>query len=129
VDTLKQIILPDPSRAKALSKMATAQLAQVHFFKSFPSLQVKQYYDVIHALCESYAFLQGVRFRGEGAHKELMAFVSDAYRLAPADAALLDELRQLRNQIMYEGLELPTRYISNTEEKIKKLIKKLQTNL
>ena len=84
----------------------------------FPTSTLIDYYTVLHSLCEAVACLRGYKFRGEGAHKELIETVLKNYK----SKQLIQELRELRNKAHYEGRKIQIGYIKINEKEIKETI-------
>lgn len=111
-------ITPDFAKANSLRESAKITLKKIDLTrKDFPSDTIVDYYDVIHKLLEAKAYEKGIKFKGEGAHKELINYYSKNL--------FLQTLRKLRNNISYEGFQVPKEQFLNYEKKILKIIKEL----
>ena len=114
--------------------MAKITLERLNSFNKlkYPSNTLNDYYDVLHKLMESYTSLIGVKFIGDNAHKELIDFISKVF-FEDEDKIFLQNLRQFRNQIYYEGFNVSQDYlkrnVNDIEEIIHILINKLQEML
>lgn len=117
----------DKQKAKSLKIMAQITLERLNSTdkEKYPSNTLNDYYDVIHKLIEALAFLEAIKFRGEGAHKELVDYVCNKYALGEANRILLQEIRDHRNRISYEGFNIKASYIKNNKNKIEKIIDSL----
>jgi len=120
-------IKPDQTKAKSLLEMAkiTQQRLKETDKSKYPANTLIDYYDIIHGLLEALTSLEGVKIKGEGAHKELIDYVSQKYNLGELNRVFLQELKDYRNRISYEGFSINLSYINANNEKIKEIIKKL----
>ena len=114
-------------KAEALKKMAEITLQRLleTYTINYPSNTLVDYYDVIHKLLEAIAAKQGIKIKGEGAHQELIDYIAKQHRFDEQIRLLLQQMRDYRNRISYEGFMVPKNYILIYEKKIKKIIKKL----
>lgn len=121
-------ISPDKQKSEALKKMAEITLERLEETEitKYPSNTLKDYYDVIHELLEAITLSNGIKFKGDGAHKELIDYVSKVYNLGDQTRQFLQELREYRNRISYEGFMIRKNYITLNLEKIKEIIKTIQ---
>ena len=116
---------PNHERAKALRKMAESQLRRLEETpkQEYPSQTIVDYHDIMHKYCEAIASEEGINFRGERAHEELIDYVARKRTLPEASRRLLQDLRKNRNRVQYEGLAMTADFITNNESRIKNLIK------
>lgn len=91
----------------------------------YPSIVLKDYYDVIHELLEAISSLKGVKFDGEGAHEQLINYICREYKFKEASRLFLQELRTYRNRIFYEGFFVEVYYVERKKDIIEKIILKL----
>lgn len=114
----------DKQKALALKKMAETTLKRIKDtdIDKYASNALKDYYDVLHELMEAISSLEGVKFSGEGAHEKLINHISITYNLPEKDRIFLQDLRDLRNRISYEGLFIETDYVKNNAVRIESLI-------
>ena len=114
---------PDKQKANALLKMAqvTLERLQETNFEKYPSNTLIDYYDIIHKLLDSIACVKGVKFKGDGAHQQLIDYVCEKY-LSPKEKIFLQQMRDYRNRIQYEGFIVSVNYISINLEFINKII-------
>ncbi|MDO8627956.1 MAG: hypothetical protein Q7K42_05810, partial [Candidatus Diapherotrites archaeon] len=95
--------------------------------KDFSSLNVVDYYDAVKNLLLGLLLVKGFSVKGEGAHFELINFVSEHYpKILTNEIHIIDNVRKYRNRISYEGYSIDSDYLERNEEKIKKLIEKLK---
>ena len=120
-------ITPDLQKANALVAMAKVtleRLKETDRYK-YPTNTVTDYYDSIHKLLESFAYRDGVKTRGDGAHQVLIDFICQKYQLGESIRIFLQDLREYRNRISYEGFTLSEHYLREHEKKIEQIILKL----
>jgi uncharacterized coiled-coil DUF342 family protein len=125
---MRRQITPDYKKAQYLRKLAETIFLRIKSTDKdiFGTIIVKDYYEVIHALAESFSLEKGVKFSGEGAHKELLNFVAQEKALPEKKRIFLQELREYRNRINYEGLELPKYFLNMPEKNIQEFIRILK---
>ncbi len=124
---MKIPIEKDPEKAKALLKMAEVTIERLNELgiKKYSSNSLVDYYDSIHKLCESLSLLEGVKFKGEGAHFELINHICERYGVSSSNRQFLQDLRDYRNRISYEGFSISQKFIENSLQRIVLIIKKL----
>lgn len=117
----------DPQKAEALKKMAEITLQRLKEIETlkYPSNTLVDYYDTVHKLLEAITLQQGIKIKGEGAHQELIDYVAKNYFLDEQTRLFLQQMRDYRNRISYEGFMIPKNYILLNEKKIKEIIKRL----
>lgn len=121
-----RIIMPDKQKAKSLKTMAERTLERIKEteVEKYASNILRDYYEAIHELLEAITSLEGIKFSGEGAHEKLINYMAQKYGLEERERLFLQELRDYRNRIAYEGLFIEPGYIKRNEEKIKGIIEK-----
>jgi hypothetical protein len=117
----------DVQKANALLNMANITLKRLNESdkEKYPSNTLTDYYDIIHRHFEAVACKEGIKMRGEGAHLELIDYVCKKYKFGESTRMLLQELRDLRNRISYEGFIVNKNYIKNNGARIEAVINKL----
>ena len=75
---------------------------------------------------EAITLSEGIKFRGDGAHQELIDYISKKYSLGESIRQFLQQLRDYRNRISYEGFMINKNYILSNQDKIKQIIKLLE---
>ncbi|MEK6897874.1 MAG: hypothetical protein AABX28_00785 [Nanoarchaeota archaeon] len=117
----------DFGKARALLEMAEITLKRLNEFNitKYPSNSLIDYYDIIHKLCEALCFTEGVKFKGEKAHFELINYICNGYGFNLSDEQFLQDLREYRNRISYEGFSVRTDFIKNNSARITKIINTL----
>ena len=78
--------------------------------------------DIIHKLLESLASLEGTKVSGEGAHQELVDYACKKHNLGESTRIFLQEMRDFRNRISYEGFSVTSDYILLNKNKIESII-------
>jgi pentatricopeptide repeat protein len=119
---------PDHQKAKALRAMATItqQRLEKTEQEKYPSNTLTDYYDIIHKLMEARTFDAGVKIKGEGAHQQLIDYLAKEHLIDEGMRVFLQEMREQRNRIAYEGFSIPASYITQNRLRIKKIIERLQ---
>ncbi len=120
-------IKPDKEKAESLIKMAEITLNRLEKtnMSEFPSNTLADYYDTIHKLIEAYTLKNGIKIKGEGAHQELIDFVAQQNTIDEQTRIFLQEMRDYRNRISYEGFMIHKNYIELNKKKIEQIIKHL----
>src|SRR3989344_5667682 len=103
----------DKQKSKSLKKMAEITLERLKETdtKKYPTNTLTDYYDVIHKLMEALGLLNGIKTKGEGAHQELIDYIAKQYHLDEQDRQFLQQMRDYRNRISYEGFMIHKNYI------------------
>jgi uncharacterized coiled-coil DUF342 family protein len=117
-------IHPDKQKAHSLQVMAEItlqRLAETNTAK-YPSNTLIDYYDAIHKLLEALAVRNGIKTKGDGAHQELIDYAAKQYSFSEQIRQFLQQMRDYRNRISYEGFTVPTNYILLNESRIKQII-------
>jgi len=120
-------ITPDKEKAESLRKMATITLERLKktAITEYPSNTLVDYYNVIHKLLESRALINGIKAKGGGAHQELIDYSYKTKIINEETRIFLQQMRDHRNRISYEGFMIHKNYILLNKEKIEVLIKQL----
>ena len=126
-----QKIRPDLQKAKSLQRRALITLERLQHMpqEKYPSNTLLDYYDSIRQLLEALALVEGIKIKGEGAHREVIDFVCEKYSLEESTRLFLQEMRDYRNRISYEGFSINEHYITSHRTRIGKIIQKLVTLL
>jgi hypothetical protein len=66
--------------------------------------------------------LDGVKIKGEGAHFQIIDYVCDKYKLHISTKQFIQDLRDYRNRISYEGFSVKESFIESNASKIEKII-------
>jgi len=115
---------PDKAKAKALLKMAKTTLARLSETNKnkYPANTLTDYYDALHKIMDAIASSEGIKFKGEGAHQELINYICRTHKQKESTRQLLQELRDYRNRITYEGFAVTNNYIQTNSGKIDAII-------
>ena len=124
-------INPDKQKSESLKKTAKITLERLNNtdMEKYPSNTLLDYYDIIHKLMEAIAIKNGIKIKGEGAHQELIEYISKEYKINEQKRQFLQQMREYRNRISYESLTIHKNYISLNKEKILDIIKNLFVHL
>ncbi len=117
----------DKQKARSLKQMAeiTLQRLKETKIKKYPSNSLVDYYDILRKLMEALCDTDGVKFRGEGAHSKIIDYVCQKYKFGEAKRVFLQQLRDYRNRISYEGFNIAADYITDNQDKIELIITSL----
>ena len=118
---MKITIKPDKAKAKSLREMSTITLKRLEEtdMEKYPSNTLKDYYDIIKELMESLLYLEGIKMKGEGAHYETIEYICKEYKFSEASRTLLQDMREYRNRIAYEGFLVESNYLKRNEDLFK----------
>jgi uncharacterized coiled-coil DUF342 family protein len=120
-------ITPDREKANSLLAMAKTTLQRLKETdkNKYPANTLTDYYDSLHKIMDAIASIEGIKFRGEGAHQELIDYICKKHKQNESVRIFLQELRDYRNRIAYEGFAITKEYIKTNSEKIEKIISTL----
>ncbi|MFH1590292.1 MAG: hypothetical protein ABIC95_00025 [archaeon] len=93
--------------------------------EKYPSNTLTDYYDITHKLLEAVSLNRGIKTSGEGAHKELIDWVTKESGLGEGVRQSLQKLREYRNRIAYEGFMVKSDYIIRNKKKMREIISSL----
>jgi len=124
---MKTKIMPDRAKANSLLTMAKTTLERLKETdkNKYPANTLTDYYDALHKIMEAITSAEGTKFRGEGAHQELIDYICRNYKKNESIRIFLQELRDYRNRIAYEGFAVTIEYIKTNSEKIERIISEL----
>jgi len=110
-------------RAKALRDMASERLKDIKNEEK-PYKIVEQYYEVIKELITAIMYSEGFKTLS---HIALIEYLKENHSkpFNGEEFITLDEIRRLRNDILYYGKKVDDIYLKNKEEKLKAIINKL----
>ena len=122
---------PDKNKASALIIMAESTLERLKSTDKlkYPANTLNDYYDIIHKLMEAAASINGMKIKGDGAHKELIDFISASMALSEGKRVFLQQLREYRNRIYYEGFAIRDIFINANEALILEIINTIKEHL
>ena len=95
----------------------------------YPSNTLLDYYDVIHKLIEALTLKEGIKIKGEGAHQELIDYIAKQQCIDEQTRQFLQQMRDYRNRIAYEGFMVHRNYINLNKERIQKIINLISCQL
>jgi hypothetical protein len=122
---------PDKQKAGSLRKMAEITIERLGKtnMEEYPSNTLLDYYDAIHNLMEAITAMEGTKIKGEGAHQELIDYLAKRGVLNEQTRQFLQNMRDYRNRISYEGFMVQNNYIRLNKGLIEKIIKSLSEQL
>lgn len=118
-------VKPNKEKAKSLLKMAEKRLEFVEENKSKNKSEfiVENYYEVIKELITSLLSLKGYKSYN---HLCLIFFLRKFYpQFQEEELELIDQMRRIRNDIMYRGEPIATDYLKRRKREIIEIIEKL----
>jgi hypothetical protein len=120
-------VKPDRQKSESLKKMAEITLERLNKtdIGKYPSNTLSDYYDAIHKLMEALTIKVGIKARGEGAHQELIEYLFKQSIINEQTRQFLQQMREYRNRISYEGFMVHKNYIYLNKEKIQGIINNL----
>ena len=115
-------VTPNKVRATALVKMAQDRLGDIRKETKTYKI-VEQYYEVIKELITAIMYADGFKTLS---HKSLIYYLQQNYKeLTKEEILLTDELRKLRNNIVYYGQTIESSFLINKETSVIQIINKL----
>ncbi len=120
-------VKPDKQKSESLKKMAEITLERLDNtdMEKYPSNTLLDYYDVVHKLIEALTLIEGIKVKGEGAHQELIDYVAKQKKIDEHMRQFLQQMRDYRNRISYEGFMINKNYIGLNKEIITRIINRL----
>lgn len=111
---------PDKQKANSLRNMAKITFERLNKtnMEEYPSNTLMDYYDILHKLMEAFTVEKGIKIKGDGAHIELINYISKMFKLSENDRQFLQQIRDYRNRIFYEGFVVNKSYISSNRKRI-----------
>ena len=123
-------ITKNPDKGKALSLLNMAETTFERLkdtdIEKYPSNTLIDYYNIIHNLMESLCTIKGIKFSGEGSHYELIKHICKEYNL---DERFIQQLRDYRNRISYEGFHIRKSYITQNRNRLDNIIQSLKIKI
>jgi len=119
-------IRPDNEKAKALLKMTELheRRAQLTPLPDMATLLVEEYYEIVKELITAIMSCDGWKTTS---HELLVGYLAKSYpEFSSAEVALIDQLRQMRNDIDYRGVMINPEYIDRNKAAILDVITKLK---
>ncbi|MBS3136982.1 hypothetical protein J4232_00990 [Candidatus Woesearchaeota archaeon] len=120
-------VKPDRQKSESLKKMAEITLERLDNtdMEKYPSNTLLDYYDVVHKLIEAITVSDGIKIKGEGAHQELIDYVAKQKKIDEHMRQFLQQMRDYRNRISYDGFIVHKNYVSLNKVTIRRIIKHL----
>ena len=93
---MKIKITPDTAKSKSLLNMAkiTLQRLKETDKNKYPANTLTDYYDALHKIMDAIASTEGIKFKGEGAHQELIDYICQKYKQNESVRIFLQEDRK-----------------------------------
>lgn len=110
-------------RAKALKDMAEERFSDIKKEEKIYKI-IEEEYEIIKELLTAIMYSDGFKTLS---HKALISYLENNYNkyFDKEEFILIDELRKLRNDILYYGQKIDKSFLINKEAQIKVIIKKL----
>jgi len=120
-------IMPDKQKAISLKESAKITLERLKetSLEKYPTNTLTDYYDILRKLMEALTSIEGIKIKGEGAHQKIIDYVCEKYNLGEATRQFIQQLRDHRNRISYEGFLIKESYITQNHGKIENIIAQL----
>lgn len=119
-------IQPDKERARSLIKLARLRYEKIKTFneEKESALIAEGYYEVAKELMTAILFTDGCKTLS---HKDLLEYLETKFKneFSKLDVELLNQLRILRNKIVYYGEHIEPSYIKRNKKHIFDIILKL----
>ena len=118
---------PDQQKCESLKRMAEITLERLGNtdMGKYPSNTLLDYYDTAHKLMEALILKEGIKIKGEGAHQELIDYAAKQRKIDEQMRQFLQQMRDYRNRISYEGFMIHKNYIDLNKGLIRRIIKRL----
>ena len=128
---MKTKISVDKQKSKSLQAIAKVTLERLKETKKekYPANTLTDYYDILKKLMEALNYLDGIKFRGEGAHIETINYICKRFNLGETIRIFLQQMRDYRNRISYEGFNVNVNYIKINYKRIEEIIETLNDHI
>jgi len=115
-------ITKSPIRAKSLIEMARERFSDID--KNLKTYKIiEEYYEIIKELITAIMYSNGFKTLS---HKMLIVYLERTSKdFDKSEIILIDELRRLRNDIVYYGQKIEKEFLINNKKEITFIIKKL----
>ncbi|MBI4146833.1 hypothetical protein HY489_05855 [Candidatus Woesearchaeota archaeon] len=117
---------PDTEKARALLKMIALreQRAQITPLPQFATLLAEELYEIVKELITGIMSVDGWK---TASHELLIGYLAKFYpEFSTAEVMLLDQLREMRNDIAYRGVMINPEYLERNQQNISNAIQKLK---
>jgi len=116
-------ITKNTNRAESLKEMAEERLEDISDEKKNYKI-VEEYYEIIKELITAIMYSDGFKTLS---HKSLISYLEKNYKeFNKGEIILIDELRKLRNNIVYYGQKINQDFLINNKDEINEIIGKLR---
>ncbi len=119
-------IKPDKEMARSLLKMMGTRLSAVESLDEgrFASIIVEGYYEIVK---EGITALMAIGGYKTLSHEVLIGYLKEFYKqFSWQEIIFIDDLRRIRNKIVYKGFFVRKEYLERNEKQVKEIIKKLR---
>ena len=119
-------ITPDKEKAKNIVKMVSLIEERIKSQDKIKmaALIISDYYEIIKELITAVLLIDGYK---TFSHKDLIDYIKEKYPEFNAhETSTLDNLRVLRNRVVYEGFFIEPSYLNRNENFFKEIIIKLK---
>jgi len=115
-------ITKSPIRAKSLIEMARERFSDID--KNLKTYKIiEEYYEIIKELITAIMYSNGFKTLS---HKMLIVYLERTSKdFDKSEIILIDELRRLRNDIVYYGQKIEKEFLINNKKEVTFIIKKL----
>lgn len=120
-------ITSDKERVKSIVGMVDLIEKRINATKGkeFSTLLLGDYYEIVKELTTAVLNLDGYKTLS---HKALFDYLKNNYdNFTLSELELMEELRKLRNKVVYEGFFIKPAYLERNETVIKNIISKLKS--
>jgi hypothetical protein len=114
----------DRNKAKSLTEMAKITLERLRETDKlkYPSNTLTDYYDIVRELMEALNALEGIKIKGDVAHLKMILGICEKYNFGEGTKQFIQDLRDYRNRISYEGFNVKEEFIKSNAPRIEKII-------
>ena len=105
-------VFPDKEKARSIYNMALDRensISNLNYIK-LTTIVTENYYEIIKELVTSFFLLNGIKFIGEDAHKEMIDNLKKYLNFNEETILFLQDLRIKRNKSMYGGKQINFSY-------------------
>lgn len=119
-------VRPDKEMAKSLMRMMEIRLKAVESLEKdkFVSIIAEGYYEIIKEGITALMAIDGYKTLS---HEVLVGYLHEFYKeFSEYEIRLIDQLRKLRNKIVYEGFFVQKDYLERNEKQLKEIVARLK---
>ena len=119
-------ITPNKERSKSLYEMALQTENMLSETRSkYAAIILKEYYNLIRELITAVMYYDGFKVVGVGNHKKTILYL-EKLNFHKNEIIFVDQLRDIRNKIYYEGYNIDQEVLKRKKPQIKNIIEKLK---